>query len=245
MPADILDQLTNAFAGVNFNISREAYIGATPPNTNVIIASTKSSITSFQSLANQPNAGFIGTCQGITDINERTVNAIWGLNFKVICGYATTASVVQGFDRGDGPLMINGLSTVGPLIQGGLARPILISGKVQPGITYGNLVSSTPTFTQASKLVKPKDKNGAKLLTALLSMENVAGTLVMGPTKMPPNEVLAMRAAFQWAYQQSAFKQLLLSQGNATHPALDGPAAKNQVLAVEKYVKVLTPALGG
>ena len=189
------------------------------------------------------NQGFVGTCQGITDINERTVNAIWNVHYKPICGYATTALVVQGFDRGDGTLMINGLSTVGPLIQGGLARPILISGKVQPGITYGSLVANTPTFTQAAKLYPPKSKADQKLLTTLLSMESVSGSLIMGPTQMPADDVLAMRAAFQAAFKQPALKTLLLSQGNPTHPVLDGPAAKQQLLQVEKYVKLLTPAL--
>ncbi|HVB06465.1 MAG TPA: hypothetical protein VNF07_09515, partial [Acidimicrobiales bacterium] len=55
IPADILDQLTNAFKGVNFNIAREAFIGSTPPSPNVIVASTKSSIASFKSLLSLPN----------------------------------------------------------------------------------------------------------------------------------------------------------------------------------------------
>jgi tripartite-type tricarboxylate transporter receptor subunit TctC len=241
-PGVVLDALTGQ-PGINFDFSREAFIGTVPAGDNVFVASTTSPITNLKAMKSASTITMLGTGQGITDINMRVTQAIFGMHMQFITAYGSAAQVISGFDRGDGDMFMQPLSTVGPLLSGGIARAVLQSGKPAKGITYGKYVAGVPTFAEAAQKYPPKTKADRTMFTTLQDLNELSGQLVMAPSATPSAEVQALRAAFIWASKNANLKAVLLGQGNNPTGYITGPQSKATYLTIEKKADSIKAAL--
>jgi len=240
-PADVLDVLTNINA-INFNLEREVFIVGLEPSTVTWVVRPGNGITNFKSMIAAPTIPFLNTGQGITDMSVKVVNAVWGGHARFITGFAGTAAILQGYAEDEGIMFATSLASVGALIQGGQAIPILTNFKAPSNLTYANLLANTPDIAQEAKLDPPKGKSATKLLTALEAIENDSGQLLIAPSKTPKNEVVALRAAAVWAGKNVNNQNLMLSQG-LIPGTVPGATAKANYLAIFKTASVLTSVL--
>jgi tripartite-type tricarboxylate transporter receptor subunit TctC len=241
-PAEVVDSLTNV-PSVNFNLQHEIFIGsAGGAGDTVWIAKKGSTIGSLSDMMSKPYT-FCGTGQGATDIEMRSMAEMYNEQATFITDYGTTALVAAGFVRGDCNMMLGAMSTVGPLIAGGAAVPIVQTAVPRAGILDRNYVASAPTFKQLFQQHPVKGTTQKKVLAALQSFLTVnSGTLIGAPTGVSADKVLALRAALQAAMANPSVQSTMLTEG-FTPGYTNGAVAKANYLDIEKLGHDLLPAL--
>jgi tripartite-type tricarboxylate transporter receptor subunit TctC len=237
-----IDALTGN-TSYNFNLAREAFIGTVPSDDTVFIAYKSSPIQNFEELQSASSFKELLTGTGVDFLYEKAVNAIFGTHANVVTGYSSTQALIQGFDRGDGDVTAALLASAGPLIAGGVGRPILQTSRPQSGMSYRSEVAGVPTIAGIDRQYPPKTKNQQKMYKALSLLNGISNELVIAPSATPGPYVTALRAAFIWSMKNANMKAEFLSNGNATEGYLNGVQAKTAYLKIQKEAVALAPAL--
>jgi tripartite-type tricarboxylate transporter receptor subunit TctC len=236
-----LDVATNS-VGVNFNLAREAFVGAFSQGAQVLVMNQSASITSFRQLVTTPGLSLVGTCQGQPDLFEHMLDAIWGATIKYICGFTNADAVTQGFVGSDAALEVNALPNVGPLLVGGVAKALAQSQPSEKGISFQHDLVGSLTPAKAAKEVPPKTKAEKAELVVAEEAIKAANVIIFMPSATPESEFQIVKDAVQWAYTQTAFKNQLLSQGIGDR-LISGPSAKAVYEKVQNKIGVLTTIL--
>lgn len=252
--ADVEDVTLNLPA-LNFNPIREAMLGGSAPSAQAMIASTLPACNPWASWASVVrNSSASNPVSEITLLTGSTTfvmllsNGVFGVHAKSIFGYPSVSAAIAGFTRGDGCLMVAPIAQVGPLVQSGRARPLLLSAPMPLGNVYKSYFQHTPTVTQAakqlSKFVKTRLEKTA--LVALIQA-GAAARVFFTASATPAPEVAALKAAFKWASLNKNLQAQLIQEGNP--PGFGkGPVEKqnyetflNSALKVTAFLK----AVGG
>lgn len=210
--------------GLTFNPLNVALLGGTAPYNDAIVALTSPACSSWtnraalvhNSTAQNPVKELIQTT-GTTTFVLVLANAVFGVHASTASGYASSSDLLQGFQRGDGCVVIDPVSTLGPLVAGGQARPLLLNVALQPTNTYAKYFASTPTIATAetqyaTSITTPLQTAGEKAL-------NSAATSTRGffaPAGTPSAQVVALTAAFKSASENKTLQSQLVKQGNPT-----------------------------
>lgn len=202
---DVSDQAAG-ISGVTFDPSKVSIIGATPPIPVVVIASPKSPYTTFAALTSA--AGPVKTLtqtKGSTALIERVIMAAFGVKTQYIAGYESSADLKAGFSRGDGQVAVDNVSAFGPLITGKTATPILLTNAVSSTSTLAPYLTGVPTVSEFAAQ-HPPVAGVQQVLNAVMALYtyNVA---LAAPAGTPADEVAALRAAMQWAMQQTTVQK--------------------------------------
>lgn len=236
---DILNAATNT-PGINFNLAREAFIGAIPQGAQVLITNPSlTPITTFKQLVTTPGLSLIGTCAGQPDLFEHMLDAIWGAHISYTCGFSNANAVTQGFIEHDAALDVNALANQGPLLKGGVGRGIAESQAAVKGLAFQNTLTGAVTPAQAAQEVPPKTKAEKKELAVAEATIKAANIILIMPTKTPGPDQQVMRDAVAWAMKQPALQNQMLNAG-VTDRLISGPSAKKTYLDIQKNVAILT-----
>lgn len=201
--------------GINFNPARLAFLSASGPSTQPLVALPGSGYNNWQDVY---NGGKQGKLKMLTELSG-TVNTlfrVWmgvmGFHPQWITGYSHLTQMVEGFLRGDGPLSIIGLSNSCNYIQGHKMIPLVINAVPPAGTNCRALVRHLPTWSQLAKKYG-KTKKQQKLWTTLLDLNAVTGTPTVTQSGVAGYKVAALRAALKWVYKQGSFKKTMLFDG--------------------------------
>jgi tripartite-type tricarboxylate transporter receptor subunit TctC len=226
--------------GLNFNPSRLAFIAASAPSTSLMIASKSSPYTDFKSLVKASSPTVLMENTGTVDVLTSSLLGILGSSPHYVTGYTSIGSYVQGFVRGDGPVMMTNLASTGPLVAGGTARALAVTSVPPVGTLYRQYVSSVPTFAQLEKQFPPKTTKQQKEWAALNAFFGATSTPLVTQTAVPGYKVDALRAAAVWMFKQSSFQSKML--GNGQNPKyVDPVTAKTDYSTVLAQGGILEP----
>jgi tripartite-type tricarboxylate transporter receptor subunit TctC len=251
---DIEDTILN-LPGLNFNPERVAMLGGSAPSNNVVASLTSAACSQWSSWkavvqnssASNPVTEPIQTT-GSTTFELLLANGVFGVHYRAIPGYASSSALLAGWERGDGCVIIDPVSTVGPLIAGGKARPLLLTTALQPTNAYVHYFSGVPTIAQAERSLSKSIAN--KTQKAAVPVLNQAvttsrGFFTNGATPAP--QVAALRAAFQWASNNKNLENTLTAEGSPTGYQ-NGPSVKANYIAFLAGARRVTEylaAIGG
>lgn len=226
--------------GLNFNPDRLAFISASQPGASLMISSKNSPYQSFSALVNAKTPTVLMENTGTVDVLTASILGILGLHPNYIVGYTSIGSYVQGFVRGDGPIMDTNLASTGELVSQNTAVPLMVTSVPPVGTLYRKYTTSVPTFAQVEKQYPPKTATEKKEWTALDAFYGATSTPLVTQTGVAADKVAALRAAAVWMFKQSSFKQQMLSEGqNPTY--VDPLTAKNDYSTVLKQGAILEP----
>jgi tripartite-type tricarboxylate transporter receptor subunit TctC len=223
--------------GINFDMTKVAYIAGLPINPDVFVVAPKSQYPSFASLT-QAKASITATdYPGSIDILEKAMFGAYGIKAKLISGYADVPTQVAGFLRGDAMYAINQVPGYASSIAAGKAVPILVTGPLTAGSTGYAQLKSVPTvasFAAAHPPTTAAEKNAVTAIEALFGASAV-NQVFFAPAGTDPGKVAALEAAFKAAEANpataSAFEKANLTVGFLT--GAESAAAINKDVKLE------------
>lgn len=204
----IVEDKLLGLTGVSFNAAGESMLGGTAPDQSATAALVSSACAAwdhgFASLlannsASNPVTELIQTT-GSTTFNMLMIDGVFGIHYRAIPGYASSAELVQGWVRGDGCVITDPVSVISNYIKQGKAKALLINVPLQTTNEYYSQFVGVPTYVQAEKQYRSYIKN--KTQKAAAPVLNLAGNterVFFVPPKTPQNLQAALRAAFKWA----------------------------------------------
>lgn len=216
--SDVTNVIQN-LPGLNFNPAHVAMLGG-PVNTVALDVSSSSSpykdLKDLQSASLADPVRFTMQTTSWGNINTQLFLHALGVKYTLISGYANSQSIITGFERGDGNFESESVSQNVPLVQGGQAIALYQDALQPVSSPYYSLLKNTPTYEQVVKnyILKTKTaKQEAAIWEAFTSAPAIA---FGGPTKMPINEVDAMRAAIKYALTNPSLKNTFVAEGIPT-----------------------------
>jgi tripartite-type tricarboxylate transporter receptor subunit TctC len=208
--------------GINFDMTKVAYIAGLPINPDVFVVAPKSQYPSFASLT-QAKASVTATdYPGSIDILEKAMFGAYGVKAKLISGYADVPSQVAGFLRGDAQYAINQVPGYASAIQAGKALPVLVTGPLTAGSTGFAQLKSVPTVASFAAAHPPTTATGKNAVTAIEALfgASAVNQVFFAPAGTDPGKVAALEAAFKAAEANpataTAFEKANLSVGFLT-----------------------------
>jgi tripartite-type tricarboxylate transporter receptor subunit TctC len=252
---DIEDNILN-LPGLSFNPSQVAILGGSAPSVDAVALSPSSACKASASWAHiiktstskDPVKEVIQTT-GTTTLALVLANGIFGVHAMTIPGYASSSALLAGFERGDGCIFIDPASTVGPLVKGGQAIPLLVSVPVQKSDGYYKEFEKTPSFADverqfSSSIKTTLQKNGVLVLNEIANSSRG----FYAPKGTPADEVAALEAAFKSASSNSNLEKELVKQGNPTGYQTPAEVLQNYktfLAAAKKVTSYLGPIRSG
>lgn len=202
--------------GLNFNPLRESFLGSGGTTPSAYLVAPGGPFKTWKAAENGAQFSECLPPTGAQIQNSAILYPAFGLHGKILDGYANTSAIVQGFIRGDCAVTDVPLSTAGPLIQGGQAIPILLTAKPAKGELYSSLVQGVPTIAKQLAATPPKTSKAQRAVQALVNIDGGNSYEVFTGTKVPVDEVLALRAAVEWALKNPQFIAKAQGLGLAT-----------------------------
>lgn len=227
--------------GLNFDVRSLQFIAANAASSDLMVARASSPYTSLSAILHaSPPPTVLMENTGTTDVLTASLFGILGVHADYVVGYTSIGSYVQGFSRGDGPIMMTNLASTGALVKGGQARPILVTSVPPAGTLYRQYVLKVPTFASIKSTYPPKTATQKKEWAALDAFLGATSTPLVTQARVPSDEVAALRQAAVWMFAQAGFKTAILRDGQ--NPDYVSPsAAKGDYAAVLKDGSVLEP----
>jgi tripartite-type tricarboxylate transporter receptor subunit TctC len=233
--------------GLNFNPEREAFVGTIPnPACTVVTTKPGSALSSFASiLAATPSSPAVEETEptGGTYINQRLFNIAFGINARIITGYSSSNAILQGFLRGDSDVISNNTSGMVASINGGAAKPVAISLPCPKAASFSSVVRGVPTYAQLFKTYPAKTADQKVARSYLFASTALPTEALVTQTKVPADEVAALRWAIQQAEQNKSCQTQLNASGNP-YGWTSGPTAKAAYITLTKIYPKIYKFLG-
>ncbi|HUY07292.1 MAG TPA: hypothetical protein VMU99_08545 [Acidimicrobiales bacterium] len=242
--------------GVTFNAAKEVMLGGTAPDLSATAAIVSPACSSWDNgfgallkanSASNPVVELIQTT-GSTTFNMLMIDGVFGIHYRAIAGYASSADLVTGWNRGDGCVITDPVSVISKFIAAGKAKALLVNIPLQTTNEYYSNFVGVPTYLQAEKQFKSYVVN--KTQRAAAPVLNLAGNterVFFVPPKTPKTLQAALAAAFKWASYNpnlmAKFRAIGQSTGwvSGVKAKFDFNAYLNQARRVTEYLT----AIGG
>jgi tripartite-type tricarboxylate transporter receptor subunit TctC len=247
----IEDKVLN-IPGVQFNPTGEDMLGGTTPSLSVMVALKSPACAAWDNgfagllasnSATNPVSEPIQTT-GSTTLDLMLINGVFGIHYKAIPGYSSSANLISGWFRGDGCVIDDPTSSLTSYIQGGQAVPLLLNEPYPSNEVGASLYAGVPTYASAVKTYKKYIATKlSKLAVPALTYINASDRVFFAPPKTPHDEVAALTAAFKWASKNPnliARQNLLGNLPGYTSPQQNKVAYIKRVTYAEKTKQFLT-----
>ena len=180
---------------------------------------------------------------GSTTFNMLMLNGVFGVHYRALNGYASSAQLIQGWVRGDGCVITSPVSVIGSYIQAGKAVALAVNQPLQTTNSYYKTFLHVPTYAQAEKTYARYIKGKTQTVAAqvLLVAGNTSRVLFV-PPKTPSTLQAALRQAFFWASGNPILKIQLANIG-ASNGYVSGVTAKSGYIAYLNGAKKVTEYL--
>jgi len=204
----IVEDKLLGITGVTFNAASEVMLGGTAPDLSATAAIVSSACSAWDNgfgallranSASNPVIELIQTT-GSTTFNMLMIDGVFGIHYRAIAGYASSADLVTGWNRGDGCVITDPVSVISKFIAAGKAKALLVNVPLQKNNEYYSSFVGVPTYLQAEKQFKSYIAN--KTQRAAAPVLNLAGNterVFFAPPRTPKTLQAALVAAFKWA----------------------------------------------
>jgi hypothetical protein len=214
----LADDLTNT-TGADFALKHveDDILAGSPQGNYVLVAKQGSGITSLADLANSPTPiNIIGqSTPGLVDLMENVLIKMYHYKLNILSGYSTATQQLQGWVRGDAPLMIAAPSNIANYVTAGIATPLIFENATQKGGLLYNVqhARDVPTFDKYFKEhpVKGKALKAAVAEATLWFDDPIYSFFV--PPGTPEKYQLALTDAMMYAASLPATKANQLADG--------------------------------
>lgn len=206
-------------AGINFDMTTQAYIAGLPINPDVFVASTSSSYKTWDALVQAAPSVKSADYPGSIDILQKGMYSAYGIKAKLITGYPDVPSQVAGFLRGDAELAANQVPGFASSIAAGKAIPILQTAPAQAGSQGYDQLKDVPDIATYAQTNPPKTDQQKASLAAIEALFGVKAVnqVFFAPKGTPAPLVAALTEAFKSAQNdpgaQAAFTKANLTNG--------------------------------
>jgi tripartite-type tricarboxylate transporter receptor subunit TctC len=187
-------------------------VGGIPSGVDGPFVASSTGWKSFSDVQKAASVKAINLTTGSNALLENALLGAYGIKAKVITGYANTAALATGFQRGDGQLASMPASDLVDAIKDGKVTMLLTEAAPKTTNTLYAQLKNVPTLAQVVSQDPPSTASGKKALTAL-SATILTGQDVAAPKGTPTSEVAAMTAAMQWAESQPGMVSAEAKQG--------------------------------
>lgn len=219
---------------IDFKADSVEYLASTQGTPNVIIAAPNSPYRTFQDIVNSPTPVKILSSGGSGAMTMTMLLAAYGKKANLVSGYSSSADLVQGFLRGDGPVTNSALSAFSTIITDGKARPILMDAPPPPG-PLADRLRNVPVYSDLLKQTKPTSATGDQLMQTLVNYRAAPSDWYFVPAGTPKDVVSQLRDAFGKALQDKGVQQKLAAL------AVDGYVPGTQGLKYIKQMEAIVP----
>jgi tripartite-type tricarboxylate transporter receptor subunit TctC len=200
-------------AGINYDLTRFAYVGSAGSAANALWLHRRTGITSLAELKRAKKEIAIGalTARSENAIAPRVLASYEGWPLKVVTGYPGFNEIVIALERGE----IDGLFSH----EGSLANSradLIATGAVRA------LVQSHEAFPGVPVLADVVVDANARALLGLVTTPNQIGLPLLGPPGVPPERLAIMRAAYQRLMDDKDYRAEADKRGLPVGRALSG-----------------------
>lgn len=252
----IVEDKLLGITGVTFNAASQVMLGGTAPDLSATAAIVSPACAAWDkgfgallqsNSASNPVVELIQTT-GSTTFNMLMIDGVFGIHYRAIAGYASSADLVTGWNRGDGCVITDPVSVISKFIAAGKAKALLVNVPLQTTNEYYSNFVGVPTYLQAEKQFKKYIVN--KTQKAAAPVLNLAGNterVFFAPPRTPKNLQAALTAAFKWASYNPNLMAQFRSIGQSTG-YVTGVKAKtdyNAYLNSARRVTEYLTAIGG
>jgi len=222
---------------IDFKADSVQFLASTNGTPNVIISAPNSPYQKFQDIINAATPPKILTTGGSGSMTITMLMAAYGKKPDFVKGYSSSADLVQGFLRGDGPVTNSALSALATIITEGKARPILMDTQAPAG-ELGDALASVPVYDDLLKESPPPTAEGAALMQALVNYRAAPSDWYFVPAGTPQNIVDELRSAFGKALQDPEVQRKLAALGVEGYvPGTEGLKYVQQMEAIIPDIK--------
>jgi tripartite-type tricarboxylate transporter receptor subunit TctC len=222
---------------IDFKADSVQFLASTNGTPNVIIAAPNSPYKTFQDIINSPTPVPILTTGGSGSMTITMLMAAYGKKPKFVKGYNSSADLVQGFLRGDGPVTNSALSALATIITDGKAKAILMDTQAPPG-DLGDSLKSVPVYDDLLKETPPPTAEGMTLMQNLVNYRAAPSDWYFVPAGTPQNIVDQLRTAFGKALRDSDVQKKLAALGvDGYVPGTDGLKYVQEMEAIIPDIK--------
>ena len=199
---------------VNFNPAKTNMIGASGANADMFTVTKSSPFQSFRDLVKNTSTSNpvqeLALSSGYDTTVQLLLNAAFGIHAHIITGYVNEASLVAGFNRGDGEWMLGPLTSTGPLISGGRGDTIALTRPAPAGTTYASALSAVPVIKDLEKKFPPKTTEEKTAMAALNAFIPAGAQVLFTAHGVPGYLVKTLVSALYWSVRQPQEKQAAL-----------------------------------
>ncbi len=222
--------------GLNFNPSREVFLGGDSPAIKVmgvLPASPYANYSTLKSLATTSNP-FTEVAQttDASGVDAELIALSFGIPTKFVSSYSTSASTFAGFEHGDAAGYWSDLASLGALLPD--RTRILFESAVPPANSpYQSELKRIPTLAKLMKKYPSSNRIRQAAWKGYLAVSALEGYLWTAPSATPAPQVAALRAAIRWTLKN---KNFLTQMAAAGEPGgyLSGRSAKLQYAEILK-----------
>jgi tripartite-type tricarboxylate transporter receptor subunit TctC len=226
---------------INFKADSVQYLASTYGTPNVIIAAPNSPYKTFQDVINSSTSVPILSSGGSGGMTITVLLAAYGVKAKLVTGYSSSADLVQGFLRGDGPITNSALSAFSTIITDGKATAILMDTAPPPGALADQL-KGVPVYDDLLKSDPPPTPEGMALMQTLVNYRAAPSDWFFAPAGTPADVVSELQKAFDTTLNDAGVQAKLGALGVSGYvPGTDGLKYIQQMEAIvpdiQKYAK--------
>ena len=208
--ASDLDAKASGKPSVNFSVTSVQLLGSPSAPLNVMVSSPSSSYKTIESIISSKNTvDILEPTSGGATTAVKLLIAAYGINAKIVTGYANSGALVQGFLRGDGPVTDTAEKPLMSAISSGKALPVLQLGSADTSSPIKVNLENVPTLQQLDSQDSPTTAEGKQIITALINYRSIPQQWLYVPAKTPSSVVDVLRKALQAAFQMASVKKTL------------------------------------
>lgn len=199
---------------VDFPLDQQGLLGSIPAAENLLVAAPSSPYKTIQELLGTTQTVNVLTTGGSGAMSVRALIAAYGAHLKIVTGYDSSHTLVQGFLRGDGPVTDTAANPLESAVLGGAARPLLALSPISPG-KLQKALKGVPTLEELAKSDPPKTSASQQLLKQLIAFRETPETWLFVPKGTPADRVAALHDAVKAALLDPAIQKQMADQGVA------------------------------
>lgn len=213
-----MSQILTGQQVLNFNVDRLAWIAAMGPTPQILVAAPSSPYTTLSALVHSPAPVRIiaSINTGLDGGLERALLGLLHVNAQFLSGYSAVTQEVVGLQRGDGPVTMLPIATVGPLLAGGQAVGLINTIVPSPGASYRAQVLHIPLYPAVFKRFPPRTPAEKADVAGLEYLASSPSGLLALQSGAAGAKVAALRAAVVWAFKQPGLRAQLATDGEDT-----------------------------
>lgn len=229
---------------INFSMKKVNLIGSPLSPASIFFARSQSGIRNMeQVLKSSVPIPTLNLVSGLSYILTEVFFGAYEAKTPIVTGYPNVGSLITGFLRGDGSLMVTSLTAAESDAQSGAAVPILQATTPVKGTALYSIMKNVPTLSEFYKDHKTNTAAGNAAIKELITLVTAPFLSFYVAANTPQPYVVALQDAYRSAIAQTSARNQLLNAGLApgnVSPKISKAFLKTEALHISRIKKFLS-----